>query len=132
VQGLLDGADVLASPVVATPALSATHAADQHVLVDGHDGGSLREGWYCYTVPFNATGHPAIVLPCGVDRAGVPIGLQLVAPWLREHRLLRIAQALRGITKLPDRWPAAAEGVPAQGAGTPAPAAPARRKRSPA
>jgi len=132
VQGLLDGADVLASPVVATPALSATHAADQHVLVDGHDGGSLREGWYCYTVPFNATGHPAIVLPCGVDRAGVPIGLQLVAPWLREHRLLRIAQALRGITKLPERWPPAAEGVPAEGAGTPASAAPEGVKRSPA
>jgi aspartyl-tRNA(Asn)/glutamyl-tRNA(Gln) amidotransferase subunit A len=108
VRRLLDGADVLASPVVATPALAATQAPDAHVVVDGRDGGSLREGWYCYTVPFNATGHPAVAIPCGFDREGLPIGLQLVGPWHRDDRLLQLAQAIASLVGLPDRWPALA------------------------
>lgn len=32
-----------------------------------------------YTAPINASGHPAIVLPCGVTEQGLPIGLQIIA-----------------------------------------------------
>ena len=35
---------------------------------------------------FNVTGHPAISLPCGTTRAGLPIGLQLVGPPGRHRR----------------------------------------------
>jgi len=47
-----------------------------------------------YTAPINATGQPAISLPLAVDAAGVPIGIQLVAPYGREDLLLRVAAQL--------------------------------------
>ena len=40
------------------------------------------------------TGHPAIVLPCGLDDEGMPFGLQLVGGFGADARLLAIAQAL--------------------------------------
>lgn len=42
--------------------------------------------------PFNATGHPAISLPCGL-RNGLPVGLMLVGPMHTEARLYRAAHA---------------------------------------
>ncbi|MCR5128382.1 MAG: Asp-tRNA(Asn)/Glu-tRNA(Gln) amidotransferase subunit GatA [Lachnospiraceae bacterium] len=44
-----------------------------------------------YTVPANLAGLPAISLPCGKDRNGLPIGLQLTADGFREDILLRTA-----------------------------------------
>lgn len=44
-----------------------------------------------YTVPANLAGLPAISLPCGKDRIGLPIGLQLTADCFREDILLRTA-----------------------------------------
>lgn len=41
--------------------------------------------------PQNLTGLPAISVPCGFTRAGLPIGLQLIAPEWAEVTLLRIA-----------------------------------------
>ena len=42
--------------------------------------------------PFNVTGHPAISVMCGLSReAGLPLGLQLVAPSFREALLYRAA-----------------------------------------
>jgi amidase len=47
---------------------------------------------------FNYTGHPAIVLPYTLDRAGLPIGIQLVGKRWGESRLLAVADALATIT----------------------------------
>jgi aspartyl-tRNA(Asn)/glutamyl-tRNA(Gln) amidotransferase subunit A len=45
------------------------------------------------TVPANLAGLPAISVPCGLDGRGLPIGLQLMGPALREDLLLRAAWA---------------------------------------
>ena len=45
-----------------------------------------------YTVPVNVAGLPAISLPCGFAQ-GLPVGMQLIGPYLSEATLLRIAHA---------------------------------------
>jgi aspartyl-tRNA(Asn)/glutamyl-tRNA(Gln) amidotransferase subunit A len=46
------------------------------------------------TIPTNLTGACAISVPSGVDGAGLPIGVQVLAPALGEAVLLRAARAL--------------------------------------
>jgi aspartyl-tRNA(Asn)/glutamyl-tRNA(Gln) amidotransferase subunit A len=47
-----------------------------------------------FTIPANLAGVPAISVPCGLDPGGLPVGLQLTAPILREDLLFRAAHAL--------------------------------------
>ncbi len=49
------------------------------------------------TQPFNLSGHPAISLPCGSTKAGLPIGLQLVGHAGRTNDLLRVARAVERV-----------------------------------
>ncbi len=44
---------------------------------------------YCFTV----VGVPAITVPCGFTRDGLPVGLQIAGPWRGEARVLRAAAA---------------------------------------
>lgn len=44
-----------------------------------------------YTVPANLAGLPAVSIPCGKDRAGLPIGLQLTGDCFQEKKLIRAA-----------------------------------------
>lgn len=59
-------------------------------------GGSepVRNAMLRCTQLFNLTGHPAISLPCGTTRAGLPIGLQIVGHAGRTPDLLRVARAV--------------------------------------
>jgi aspartyl-tRNA(Asn)/glutamyl-tRNA(Gln) amidotransferase subunit A len=45
------------------------------------------------TRPFNVWGLPAISLPCGLTKAGLPIGLQIAGARWREEMVLRLAWA---------------------------------------
>ena len=38
--------------------------------------------------------HPAISLPCGVDHAGMPFGLQIVGGFRSDHQVLGAAHAM--------------------------------------
>jgi aspartyl-tRNA(Asn)/glutamyl-tRNA(Gln) amidotransferase subunit A len=46
-----------------------------------------------YTVPANLAGVPALSLPCGFTREGLPVGLQIVADMFRESTLLQFAES---------------------------------------
>lgn len=46
-----------------------------------------------YTVSVNLAGLPGIVLPCGMDREGLPIGVQLIGDCFAEKKLLNAAFA---------------------------------------
>jgi aspartyl-tRNA(Asn)/glutamyl-tRNA(Gln) amidotransferase subunit A len=63
-----------------------------------------------FTLPANLAGTPAISIPCGLDRDGLPIGLQLTAPILGEDVLLRAAHALESALGL-DLRPALLAGL---------------------
>jgi aspartyl-tRNA(Asn)/glutamyl-tRNA(Gln) amidotransferase subunit A len=93
VQRLFAEADLLLTPTVATPAPPATQDQFAPLMVDGKPIGDLRSAWYSYPIPFNMTGHPAISIPVGRSRHGLPIGVQVVAPWFAEDGLIALAEA---------------------------------------
>ena len=57
------------------------------------------------TRPANVWGLPAISVPCGFTRAGLPIGLQIIGPWNDEARVLRVAHAYEQTTMWHKRVP---------------------------
>lgn len=57
-----------------------------------------------YTVSANLVGLPAISVPCGIDRKGLPIGLQLIGDCFQEKKLIQTAytyEKIRGEFKTP-------------------------------
>ncbi|HEY6564496.1 MAG TPA: amidase family protein, partial [Pirellulaceae bacterium] len=58
-----------------------------------------------YTVGTNLAGLPAIAIPCGFDRVGLPIGLQLQAPAFGETRLLQAGAMFQRATNWHQRAP---------------------------
>jgi amidase len=58
-----------------------------------------------FTALFNATGQPAISLPLHWTPEGLPVGVQLVAPFGREDLLIRAAAQLERAQPWADRKP---------------------------
>ena len=60
-----------------------------------------------FTVTVNLAGLPGIAVPVGLDKAGLPMGLQLIGkPW-EEGELMNVAQALEdraGFVSKPAKW----------------------------
>ena len=50
------------------------------------------------TRPFNLWGVPAVSVPCGLTKSGLPIGLQIAGPHWREDLVLRLAHAYEQAT----------------------------------
>ena len=55
------------------------------------------------TRPFNVWGLPAISVPCGFSKSGLPIGLQIAGPRWREDLVLRLARAYEAATEWHER-----------------------------
>jgi aspartyl-tRNA(Asn)/glutamyl-tRNA(Gln) amidotransferase subunit A len=89
--------DLLLTPMMPVPALP--------VGQDLNDPDSERSwvDWSPFSYPFNMTRQPAATVPCGLTRAGLPIGLQIVGPLYAEDRVLRAARAFEQTQ--PDRRP---------------------------
>ncbi|HEU5181977.1 MAG TPA: Asp-tRNA(Asn)/Glu-tRNA(Gln) amidotransferase subunit GatA [Candidatus Polarisedimenticolia bacterium] len=56
-----------------------------------------------FTATINLAGLPALSLPCGLSREGLPIGLQLIGPAFGEQPLLRAGAALEETLGFRDR-----------------------------
>src|SRR5271168_2233768 len=63
------------------------------------------------TRPFNVWGLPAISVPCGFTKSGLPIGLQIAGPQWREEFVLRVAWAYESATEWHKRHPAVDSGA---------------------
>ena len=78
VQCLFERADFLVMPTLTRSALPLRQELFDPIEIDGAMRDGLRGSWYPWTMLFNMTGHPAVSLPMGLDREGMPLGLQLV------------------------------------------------------
>jgi aspartyl-tRNA(Asn)/glutamyl-tRNA(Gln) amidotransferase subunit A len=56
-------------------------------------------------IPFNVTGQPALVIPAGFSKAGLPLSLQIVGHPFAEATVYRVAAAYEAATGWSDRHP---------------------------
>ncbi|MFI7705074.1 amidase [Nonomuraea sp. NPDC049480] len=96
--------------LLVTPALGRLPAPHGTLRYDdpGHTVISWLESLTDYgpfTVVFNITGQPAISLPLGTSEDGLPIGVQIVAPYGREDLLFQVAAQLEQAMPWKDRIP---------------------------
>ncbi|MEU4008044.1 amidase [Streptomyces pseudogriseolus] len=87
---MFDEIDVLAAPTVPMTAAEAGQEA-----VEWADGTteSVSDSYVRLCAPANITGVPALTLPVGHDRAGLPIGMQLMARPFHDATVLRAGRA---------------------------------------
>jgi aspartyl-tRNA(Asn)/glutamyl-tRNA(Gln) amidotransferase subunit A len=78
--------DLLITPTTPVPPITIAEA----MKMSPDPAGEL---WLRNTRPFNAYGIPTISIPCGFNRAGLPIGLQISGPNFSERSLLSFASA---------------------------------------
>lgn len=91
VQEWFERFDVIVMPTLTRTALPIDEGLFEPILIEGKPAGSVRRAWYPYTHPFNLTGNPAICLPAGLHKDGLPVSIQIVGRRGEDARLLRIA-----------------------------------------
>lgn len=92
--------DLLLTPTLATPAFEVGRNTPA--------GGPLGDDWLAwtpYSYPFNLTLQPAASVPCGLTRAGLPVGLQIVGPMGRDDLVLKASRAFEQVRP----WPTLSE-----------------------
>jgi amidase len=94
-RALFNSFDAVICPIMPTPAYPHDHSPDQEtrlIKIDGKD--------YAYTDqlawPGVATlpGLPATAVPLGLSKGGLPVGVQIVGPWLEDRTPLKLAELI--------------------------------------
>lgn len=95
--------DLLITPATAVPAFEVGRVMPD--LPPGIRAGGFEWTWWTpFSFPFNLTQQPAMSVNCGFTAAGLPIGLQIVAPAYREDLALAAAAAFED-ARGPVTWP---------------------------
>jgi aspartyl-tRNA(Asn)/glutamyl-tRNA(Gln) amidotransferase subunit A len=89
--------DVVVGPTAPTAAFPIGAKSDDPVAMYLND---------IFTVAGNLTGAPAISIPCGFDRKGLPIGLQIQGDYFSEALILNVAHRYQQTTGWHTREPA--------------------------
>jgi aspartyl-tRNA(Asn)/glutamyl-tRNA(Gln) amidotransferase subunit A len=93
--------DLLVAPVIPEPAPPLEAALDGSI-----DEITIRQGRFSrFTRPFNGLGLPALSLPCGFSRAGLPLAFQIVGRPFDEATVLRAGHAYQRVTDWHARVP---------------------------
>jgi aspartyl-tRNA(Asn)/glutamyl-tRNA(Gln) amidotransferase subunit A len=88
--------DVIMGPTAPSPAFAFGAKTDDPVQMYLND---------IFTIAANLTGAPAISIPCGFDRRGLPIGLQIQGNYFREGKILNVAHRFQQATDWHARAP---------------------------
>lgn len=97
----LQGADVLVTPTTTVPArpIEEDPAAAPAVSL------AMSTELTRFTAPINLTGFPALSVPCGFTRGGLPVGLQIIGKPFDEGTVLRAGHAYEQATEWHTRRP---------------------------
>lgn len=101
-EAAFEKVDVILAP---TAPISAPRVGETQVRVTGDRETATRAELLRLTRPSNISGMPAISIPCGFTREGLPVGMQLMGPRWGERRLLAIARAYEEATEWHMRRP---------------------------
>jgi aspartyl-tRNA(Asn)/glutamyl-tRNA(Gln) amidotransferase subunit A len=82
--------DLIVTPVTPTPAFRLGEKSEDPLQMYLSD---------IYTISINLAGLPAMSVPCGFSKAGLPIGMQLIGRAFEEETLLRAANAYEQSTQ---------------------------------
>jgi amidase len=94
-RALFESFDAVICPIMPTPAFPHDHSAEQEkrlINIDGKD--------YAYSDQMvwpgvaNVTGLPATAVPLGLSPEGLPVGAQIVGPWLEDRTPLKLAELI--------------------------------------
>jgi aspartyl-tRNA(Asn)/glutamyl-tRNA(Gln) amidotransferase subunit A len=109
VQGLFETYDFLVSPTLTRTALAADfNGASGLVEIDGENVGPAQPELTGFVYPFNLTGHPALAIPSGFARDGLPTSVQIIGPRHGDSDILRLGALLEQARPWSDRRPAIA------------------------
>ena len=103
-----EGVDAILLPVHPRPALVHDHSMPQFertVDIDGVERPYL-DLWK-WIAPAGVGMLPATVVPVGTSADGLPIGVQVVGPFLHDRTTLQLARLISEIMADRNRWPAA-------------------------
>jgi aspartyl-tRNA(Asn)/glutamyl-tRNA(Gln) amidotransferase subunit A len=95
------GVDAVIAPVapVAAPTIAESDVGNSP------DAEAVIQRLTRFTRPINCLGLPALAIPAGFTRAGLPVGMQLIGRSFDEAMLLRIGAAFQRATDFHDRVP---------------------------
>jgi aspartyl-tRNA(Asn)/glutamyl-tRNA(Gln) amidotransferase subunit A len=89
--------DVIIAPVAPSAAFALGEKLDDPLAMYLSD---------IFTLPASLAGIPGLSVPCGFDRDGLPIGLQILAKHFNEEKILQVAYNLEQATEHHKRRPA--------------------------
>ncbi len=89
------------------PAMQAKPYPVEKVYVDEIAGKKMRSyiDWITITFAISVTGCPALAMPAGFSKEGLPIGLQIVGPPRSEARLLAAGKQLEDMLGIAEQLP---------------------------
>jgi len=94
IQGIFADVDLLVTPTTPVPAPAIADVKKDPEMLRPAELTLLRN-----TRPFNVWGLPAISVPCGFTKTGLPVDLQIAGPHWREDLVLRLAHAYEQATE---------------------------------
>jgi amidase len=102
---LFDRFDVMLTPMLSGPPPLLGHFATNHTDVDAHF--ARMTAFAPLATLANVSGFSAITLPFGADALGLPLPVQLMAPFGADKRLLALAARLESEARWVHRFPVA-------------------------
>jgi aspartyl-tRNA(Asn)/glutamyl-tRNA(Gln) amidotransferase subunit A len=100
IHSVFENTDVLVTPTIPVSPPAIADLKQNPDLLRAREMQLLRN-----TRPVNVWGLPAISIPCGFTRTGLPIGLQIIGPHWQEGRILQLAHAYEQATDWHKRSP---------------------------